>query len=168
MDKTKLDTLKTAALGATKGKRVVVGSSVFIEDQYLAEGGNAVTLVSLSANRGVEQREKDLNFFAAADPDTVLELIATLKKVEDENTFIRAGAAQGLGDCLHCGLSRDDWSQCRDGFPGCARADDAINCPHLGAFLDLDKMRLWFTVAATGAALFGAGTVVLGMLVLSW
>ncbi|MDV2984185.1 UNVERIFIED_CONTAM: hypothetical protein Q9R58_07710 [Methylobacteriaceae bacterium AG10] len=53
-----------------------------------------------------------------------------------ENDRFRAGIANGSGPCAYCNLSREDWSKCRSGFPGCDRADDAMLCPHFGAEME--------------------------------
>lgn len=53
-----------------------------------------------------------------------------------ENDRFRAGLANGSGPCVYCDLSREDWSKCRSGFPGCGRADDAMLCPHFGAEME--------------------------------
>lgn len=55
-----------------------------------------------------------------------------------ENMKLRAALANSKDPCAYCSLSKEDWAKCQSGFPGCARADDAMGCPELGAMLELD------------------------------
>lgn len=66
-------------------------------------------------------------------------------KVADERaaeiTRLRAALAASELPCQYCTLSKEDWAKCASGFPGCARADDAMGCPHLGAGLEVSHYR---------------------------
>ena len=55
-----------------------------------------------------------------------------------ENDHLRASLANGPGPCPYCALPKEQWQECRRGFPGCARGDDAMLCPHVGAALAND------------------------------
>jgi hypothetical protein len=65
------------------------------------------------------------------------QLRADLAKAQAEDNYLRAYIANSDGPCLYCKLHRDDWGKCASGFPGCARADDALLgsmlCPSVGA-----------------------------------
>lgn len=61
------------------------------------------------------------------------ELEAELREVRAENDRLRAALAQSDQPCAYCSLPQDEWAKCQNGFPGCARADDAMGCPELGA-----------------------------------
>ena len=56
-----------------------------------------------------------------------------LHAVQAENVRLRAALAQSELPCVYCSLPRDEWTKCPVGFPGCARGDDAVGCPELGA-----------------------------------
>jgi len=62
-----------------------------------------------------------------------------LREVQSENTRLRAALANSNGACVYCTLPKEQWAKCRSGFPGCARADDAMGCPELGAALALQE-----------------------------
>lgn len=72
--------------------------------------------------------------------------LADLKR---ENDHMRAAIANGPGPCAYCGLTREQWSQCKSGFPGCARGDDAMLCPNVGALLEADEKLDRLLVQAT-------------------
>lgn len=55
-----------------------------------------------------------------------------------ENDRLRAALANSGGPCAYCSLPKEEWAKCREGFPGCPRADDAMLCPHVGASLAAD------------------------------
>lgn len=59
----------------------------------------------------------------------------TAKQLREENDRLRAALANSDRPCVYCTLSAEDWNKCQSGFPGCARADDAVGCPELGAML---------------------------------
>ena len=67
--------------------------------------------------------------------------IARLRAVEAENTRLRAALAMSDRPCAYCSLPADEWAKCPHGFPGCARGDDAMGCPHLGASLEVLNMK---------------------------
>ena len=62
--------------------------------------------------------------------------------LEAESVRLRAALANSQGACVYCSLPRDEWSKCKSGFPGCARADDAVGCPELGARMEVDELKL--------------------------
>lgn len=62
-----------------------------------------------------------------------------LAETQGENTRLRAALAQSSGACVYCSLPKEQWEACQSGFPGCARADDAMGCPELGARMELDE-----------------------------
>ena len=64
-----------------------------------------------------------------------------LQDITEENTRLRAALANSPGACHYCQLPKDEWSKCRSGFPGCARADDAFGCPELGAMVEYAHLR---------------------------
>lgn len=69
-------------------------------------------------------------------------LAAVTKELADtqaENTRLRAALAQSSGACVYCSLPKEQWAACQSGFPGCARADDAMGCPELGARMERDE-----------------------------
>jgi hypothetical protein len=67
-----------------------------------------------------------------------------LGEVREENTRLRAALANSELPCVYCTLPAGEIAKCASGFPGCARADDATGCPHLGAgyILELTRKRL--------------------------
>jgi hypothetical protein len=69
---------------------------------------------------------------------TPRDLERELAEANAENTRLRAALANSSGACIYCSLPKDQWVKCRSGFPGCARADDAMGCPELGARMELD------------------------------
>jgi len=69
---------------------------------------------------------------AQADLDTLRRQLA---EVARENDHLRASLANSGSPCAYCNLPREDWPTCPSGFPGCARADDAMLCPHVGVEL---------------------------------
>lgn len=73
--------------------------------------------------------------------------LADLKR---ENDHMRAALANGPGPCAYCDLPREDWSKCDRGFPGCARGDDAVLCPHVGAGMDEARLRAALEHIASG------------------
>lgn len=64
-----------------------------------------------------------------------------IREVVDENTRLRAALAQSDQPCVYCTLPAEEWSKCQHGFPGCARADDAMGCPELGARMEEHRLR---------------------------
>ena len=62
-----------------------------------------------------------------------------LERLEKENEHLRASVANNGGPCIYCNLPKNEWAKCRDGFPGCGRADDAMLCPNVGAALEAEE-----------------------------
>lgn len=54
-----------------------------------------------------------------------------IQELTKENDYMRAVLAYSKEPCVHCKLPAADWGKCSLGFPGCARADDAICRPDL-------------------------------------
>lgn len=65
----------------------------------------------------------------------------SLIDIQAENTRLRAALAQSERPCVYCSLPAADWSKCVQGFPGCARADDAMGCPELGASFENEQFK---------------------------
>ena len=63
-----------------------------------------------------------------------------LQAVQAENVRLRAALAQSDQPCAYCSLPRDEWTKCPVGFPGCARGDDAMGCPELGARFEVEQL----------------------------
>lgn len=61
--------------------------------------------------------------------------IKEIERLATENTYLRAALAHSDQPCAYCTLPAERWGECRSGFPGCARGDDAVGCPHFGAEL---------------------------------
>lgn len=80
---------------------------------------------------GITQRE--------AESRELIELRAEVARLRAENTRLRAALAHSKSPCAYCSLPAEEWNKCAHGFPGCARADDAMGCPELGARLLLDE-----------------------------
>lgn len=81
--------------------------------------------------QGTEAKASKQNAILLEAATTLHEFI----RVEAENTRLRAALAQSDNPCAYCTLPADKWAECKSGFPGCARADDAMGCPELGARL---------------------------------
>jgi hypothetical protein len=79
--------------------------------------------------------------YSSVKLDDLRRLLAAARRcpeVERENTRLRAALALSDRPCAYCTLPAAEWSACESGFPGCARADDAMGCPELGARMALD------------------------------
>lgn len=73
----------------------------------------------------------------------------TLRKIENlksdnaqlrqENDQFRAMLGNSAKPCIYCGLSAKDQIKCESGFPGCARADDQMLCPHFAAEMKAEQ-----------------------------
>lgn len=63
-----------------------------------------------------------------------------LNEATTENTRLRAALATSKDPCTYCQLPKEEMAKCRSGFPGCARADDLMGCPELGAALEVDRI----------------------------
>ena len=68
------------------------------------------------------------------------EVVRERDAAQEENTRLRAAISHSTGACLYCTLPKDEWAKCRNGFPGCARMDDAMGCPELGAAMQLHEV----------------------------
>lgn len=66
-------------------------------------------------------------------------LTRELAEATAENNRLRAALASSKDPCVYCQLPKDEMAKCRSGFPGCARADDLMGCPELGAALEVDR-----------------------------
>ena len=66
-------------------------------------------------------------------PDTKEDLKVEIHRLATENDKLHAITANSNLDCIYCSLPKTEWNACAHGFPGCARADDAMLCPHIGA-----------------------------------
>jgi hypothetical protein len=75
----------------------------------------------------------------SANLDFARQLERELREVQSENIRLRAALANSNGACVYCTLPKEQWAECRSGFPGCARADDVMGCPELGAALELQE-----------------------------
>lgn len=64
-----------------------------------------------------------------------------LALIDQENMRLRAALAVAKDPCIYCSLPAEDMFRCPQGFPGCARADDLVGCPELGALLQLDAAK---------------------------
>ena len=79
-------------------------------------------------------------------------LMRELAEATAENTRLRAALASSKDPCAYCQLPKDEMAKCRSGFPGCARADDLMGCPELGASLEADRLKSELNEANIGAA----------------
>lgn len=70
-----------------------------------------------------------------------------LNEATAENTGLRAALASSKDPCLYCQLPKGEMAKCRSGFPGCARADDLMGCPELGALLEANRLKSELTEA---------------------
>ncbi|MGU3387226.1 hypothetical protein ACLBYG_22140 [Methylobacterium sp. D53M] len=61
-----------------------------------------------------------------------------MERLRKENDHLRASLANSDGPCPYCNLPKEEWSRCASGFPGCARGDDAMLCPHVGGELEVE------------------------------
>lgn len=75
------------------------------------------------------------------------ELELKLAEATAENTRLRAALATSKDPCAYCQLSKDEMAKCRSGFPGCARADDLMGCPELGASFHAEELQRELTEA---------------------
>lgn len=106
---------------------------------YIAAASPSVVLALVREVRELRQRVSDLA--NGEDPIGDAKDTAALKRLDAENTRLRAALAQSDRPCAYCTLPADEWSKCAQGFPGCDRADDAMGCPHLGATVERDRLR---------------------------
>lgn len=75
-----------------------------------------------------------------------------LAEIEAENTRLRAALANSELPCAYCSLPKDEWNKCESGFPGCARGDDAMGCPELGASMRAEAAEAKLAAAEAEAA----------------
>lgn len=66
---------------------------------------------------------------------------AEAERLSAENVRLRAALATSKDPCVYCQLPAAEIAKCAAGFPGCARMDDLMGCPELGARLELDDAR---------------------------
>jgi len=64
-------------------------------------------------------------------------LRARLAEAEATEARLRAALAVSKDPCVYCSLPAEEFAKCSRGFPGCARADDEMGCPELGALMTL-------------------------------
>ena len=81
----------------------------------------------------------DAEFVVTADFAEKLE--RELNSAQSENTRLRAALAASKSPCVYCSLPAEEWSKCKQGFPGCGRMDDAMGCPELGASMALEELK---------------------------
>jgi hypothetical protein len=81
------------------------------------------------------------------DDPLYLESADEIERLRAENERLRAALAQSDQPCAYCSLPADEWARCDRGFPGCARADDAMGCPHLGSGLEVERLRAELSAA---------------------
>lgn len=89
-------------------------------------------------------------------------LQSRVKVLDGENDRLRAALAQSDQPCAYCSLPADEWEKCESGFPGCARADDAMGCPELGASLVADELRAKVKVLEEALMEFSFRDIVFG------
>jgi len=73
--------------------------------------------------------------------DFARQLELELNEATSENTRLRAALATSKDPCVYCKLPKEEMAKCRSGFPGCARADDLMGCPELGAALEVEELK---------------------------
>lgn len=78
---------------------------------------------------------------ANRETDSDLFLSDAIDEAAAEITRLRAALAMSDRPCAYCSLPADEWAKCPHGFPGCARGDDAMGCPHLGASLEVLNLK---------------------------
>jgi len=102
------------------------------------------TLAEFKTLPSHDKPENDYADMRSPQVETAPAIIANMSALNDalekENTRLRAALAQSELPCVYCTLSQEDWAKCKSGFPGCARADDAMGCPELGAALRVKEL----------------------------
>ena len=91
-------------------------------------------------SRKPTQAERDVLKVAIALAPVAKEAADALDAKDAEIERLRAALAQSDQPCAYCSLPAEEWAKCQHGFPGCARADDAMGCPHLGASLEVERL----------------------------
>ena len=89
---------------------------------------------------------------ALVPSDFARQLERELTESTAENTRLRAALASSKDPCPYCQLPKDEMVKCRSGFPGCARADDLMGCPELGATLEVERLERELNEAKIGSA----------------
>lgn len=91
-------------------------------------------------------------------PEEQAESLAAMLNGSDavvaENSRLRAALAMSDQPCAYCTLPADEVAKCASGFPGCARADDMVGCPELGACKERDD-----ALAVLGEAYIAVGSM---------
>jgi len=91
-------------------------------------------------DRGIEEHGRTWGWGIVSDfRDLARQLERELAEAAAENNRLRAALASSKDPCVYCQLPKDEMAKCRSGFPGCARADDLMGCPELGAALEVDR-----------------------------
>ena len=88
---------------------------------------------------------------ALVPSDFARQLERELSEATAENTRLRAALASSKDPCLYCQLPKGEMAKCRSGFPGCARADDLMGCPELGAALEVERLKLELASVTKGS-----------------
>lgn len=92
-------------------------------------------------DRGIEEHGRTWGWGAVSDfRDLARQLERELTEATSENNRLRAALASSKDPCVYCQLPKDEMTKCRSGFPGCARADDLMGCPELGAALEVERL----------------------------
>jgi hypothetical protein len=165
MNRTKVNEIMNAAKEAMHGVRVPVPGGL----ELLSDVGSKEMLLMVGNHRGSDARDKEIKYLALLDTYTVVDLCEHVIDTQDENTRLRAVLANGSGDCIYCKLPASDMSRCPDGFPGCARADDAVNCKHFGAALGLEDLEAKLRAAEHKLMLSVIGAIIaVPVLVFAW
>jgi hypothetical protein len=71
----------------------------------------------------------------------VSDIIIAFAQAETENIRLRAALAMSKDPCVYCQYPLEEMAKCPSGFPGCARADDMMGCPEMGAAATLHTLR---------------------------
>jgi hypothetical protein len=94
------------------------------------------------------EKEKLLRWIRSPNPshavyadESVRRLCKELSALRAENDRLRAALANSQSPCAYCSLPKEQWAECKSGFPGCGRSDDAMGCQELGASLEADALR---------------------------
>ena len=87
------------------------------------------------------EAQRDLKSECERRDEIIASTTKLWKDAEAENTRLRAALANSQSPCVYCSLPADEWAKCQSGFPGCARADDAMGCPHLWSSLENIDLR---------------------------
>lgn len=102
---------------------------------------NALYTERDKARAALAEAQRDLKSECERRDEIIASTTKLWKDAEAENTRLRAALANSQSPCVYCSLPADEWAKCQSGFPGCARADDAMGCPHLGSSLENIDLR---------------------------